>query len=162
MPDSGTAALNGLLPACAGIGREPGADAPHRRTAPGIPFRRCADAARPAEVGGHSGWPEAHRPVDGQDEHRGALPEAQYQQEGGGQLHLPVPAAESDHRPAEPGLGGGHHLHSDAPWFRLSGGCGGLVQPQGTQLGGLQHADHRCLPGCRQGGDPPLWRARDL
>jgi putative transposase len=34
-------------------------------------------------------------------------------------------------------MGGGHHLHPNAPGLRLSGGRGRLVQPQGTQLAAI-------------------------
>lgn len=43
-------------------------------------------------------------------------------------IHPNLPPAQSDHRPAEPGLGCRHYLHPDAPGICLSGRRGGLVR----------------------------------
>ena len=45
---------------------------------------------------------------------------------------LPVFAAQSDHRPAGPGVGDGHQLYSLGPWFCLPGGHHGLGEPSGV------------------------------
>ena len=43
-------------------------------------------------------------------------------------------------------MGDGHHLHSDGARLRLSGGGGGLVQPAGAGLAGVDHDGGRfCL-----------------
>ena len=41
--------------------------------------------------------------------HRGAVPQAQHEQEAPGAQGLPVPAAWLDHRAGQPALGDGHH-----------------------------------------------------
>ena len=60
--------------------------------------------------------------ADEEDGYRGAVQEAQHQPAPGRSSRLSVPAEEFEDRPAQPGLGHGHHLHPDAPGLRLSGG----------------------------------------
>jgi len=54
----------------------------------------------------------------------GAVPPAQHVQTHAWAQDLPVSAAQPGGRPAEPGLGDGHHLHSDGTRLCLSGGGG--------------------------------------
>jgi hypothetical protein len=42
-------------------------------------------------------------------------------------------------RPAEPGVGDGHHLHPDGTRLRLSGGRARLVQPSRVVVAGIDH-----------------------
>ena len=47
---------------------------------------------------------------------------------------------------AEPGVGDGHHLHPDGARLRLPGRGGGLVQPPGSVLAGVDRHGSRFLP----------------
>lgn len=62
-------------------------------------------------------------------------------------------------QPAESVLGGGQHLHSDAPGLRLPGCGGGSILPQGVGLATVEHTDDRLMSGDGQGGDLPLRQA---
>lgn len=84
----------------------PGAAAPHRRVAPGASLRGFADAA----PGGSRRGAQAHRYLDAQDGHQGAIPACQQQPAPSGAPRLSVPAAWRRGRACEPGLGDGHHL----------------------------------------------------
>jgi hypothetical protein len=69
------------------------------------------------------GWPKvpAAEPLERPDEGVGDQAEAGHQQAASGTQDLSVSAARNDDRPAEPGMGRGYHLHSDAPGFSVSG-----------------------------------------
>ena len=83
---------------------------------------------------GHRDRPPARRHADEADGHRGDLPPAEHLEAGAGPQDLPVSAARPGDRPAQPGLGDGHHLHPDGARLRLPGGGGRLVQPPGPGL----------------------------
>jgi len=57
-----------------------------------------------------------------------ALPPSPHHQARARSQDLPVSAARSDGRAAEPGVGDGHHLHPDGARLRLSGRSARLVQ----------------------------------
>ena len=66
--------------------------------------------------------------------------EAPNQREGSGSRDLPVSAATSTDRRSEHGMGGGHHVHSDASGSRVSGGGDGLVQSAHSVVAALNEA----------------------
>ena len=121
--------LDGVLHAGADLAGRPGADAPDRRTAPGVSLCRQPDAARHAQARRPCDWAQARQHADEEDGYRSAVPEAQHQPAPCGASGLSVSARESEDRPAQPGLGDGYHLHPDAPGLRLSCGDHRLGQP---------------------------------
>ena len=92
-----------------------------------------------------SGRPTASRHVDGAHGHRGAVQEAQHQQQAFPASDLPVPVARLEDRPRQPGLGDGHHVHPDGARLRLPGRCPGLAQPSRA---GPSRVDHHGADFC--------------
>ena len=83
--------------------------------------------------------PAARRHADAAHGHRGAVPQAQHQQEAPGAPGVPVPAARHGDRAGQPGLGPGHHLHPDGARLGVPDGGAGLVQPPGAGAPGVDH-----------------------
>ena len=97
--------------------------------------RMAADAAGGRAVD----QPQARAAADAADGDRGAGAEAADDEAGAGPQDLPVSAAEPGDRPAEPGLGGRHHLHADRARLSLSCGGHGLGEPGGAGLAAVEH-----------------------
>jgi hypothetical protein len=90
------------------------------------------------------------------------LPTAADHSSATGAPDLPVSAARSGDRPAEPGLVRRPDLHSDAAWLPLSGGGDGLDVAQGTVLAGVEHDGCRVLPRSSGRGFGAVRETRDL
>src|SRR6185312_5984078 len=118
-----------LLPAGGGDPAEPGADAADRRGVPGNALVRLTPDGPASSPPGLYGRPDAGAAADGQDGPGADLSEAAHDDPAPAAPGLQVPAARPDHRPAEPGLVLGHHLHPDAPGLPVSGGGDGLGDP---------------------------------
>ena len=97
--------------------RRSGADAADRRTVHRLAVPRLAADDGDAAGRGAHGQPQAGAAADAGDGDRGSRAEAENDEAGAGAQDLPVPAARPDDRPAEPGVGGGHHLHPDGRGF---------------------------------------------
>ena len=82
---------------------------------------------------------------DAADGHRGDLPPAAYVKPQTDTRFFLICCAAGG-RAGEPGVGHGHHLHSDGSRLCLPGCGGGLVQPAGARLAGVDHAGGRVLP----------------
>jgi transposase InsO family protein len=78
-----------------------------RPIASGVPFRRLADAARPAGRRGVQGRPSSREDADAADGDRGALSPSAHDQARARPRGPSVPAARPDDRAAEPGVGDG-------------------------------------------------------
>ena len=131
----------GRLPAApAGQRRRSGADAADRRAVHGVAVPRLAADGGDAAGRGPAGQPQAGAAADAPDGDRGARPEAADDEAGAGPQDLPLPAARPGDRPAEPGLGGRHHLHPDRPRLPLSGGDHRLGEPGGAGVAAVEHA----------------------
>src|SRR5512135_1559018 len=139
---AGLVAFVGVLPAAADAGSRLGIDAAHRRAASGAPVRGCADAARHAAPGGISGRSQAGGHADREDGYRGALPAPQHQPPPCRPPSPSLSAAWTDHRPAEPGLGDGHHLYPDAARVRIPDGGAGLGHPPGPGVAAVDQPRH--------------------
>ena len=151
----------GVLPAAAHQRGRSGADAPHRRVAPGVPLHGRATAAPATAARGRAGRPAPHRHAHAAHGHRGAGAAARHQQARAGPQDLPVPAAQAGDRPFQPGLGAGHDLHPDGARLRVPDGRGGRGQPPGAGAQGGHHAGGvPCTRGHRA-GLRPLGHARD-
>jgi hypothetical protein len=96
------------------------------------------------------------------DGHGGAVPEAAAIAGGAGTSDLPVLTAWNDHRPAEPGLDHGHHVHPAAAGVRVPGGRAGLVLTVPPGVVGLQHAELPVLRRDAAAGAGPVRPAADL
>ena len=81
-----------------------------------------------------SGQPQAGAAPDAAAGTGGDLPAPEYEQAGGGAQDLSLPAARPDHRSAEPGLGGRHHLYPDGPRVLVSRRDHRLGEPGGAGL----------------------------
>ena len=103
------------------------------------PLRRLADAARPVGGRGVQGRPSSREDADAADGDRDALSPSAHDQARARPRGLSVPAARPDDRAAEPGVGDGHHLHSDGAWLRLSGRGARLVQSPGAVVAAVDY-----------------------
>ena len=118
------------------------ADAPDRRATPELSLCRQPDAARSAFRPTRAFGSSSARHIKTLMRRMGV--EALYRQpqhlekQAPGHRILSLPAARPGHHAARPGLGHGHHLHSDGARIRLSGRGGGLVQPQSSCLEAVQ------------------------
>src|SRR3546814_6306371 len=99
---------------------------------PGGAVRGQPDAARHAAGRRRGDRPRPGGDADAADGDLRTVPAAEHLEAGAGAPDLPVPAARGVGRSAEPGLGDGHHLHSDGPRLRVPGGGDRLVQPAGA------------------------------
>ena len=70
--------------------------------------------------------------------HRGDRAEAEHEPSRARASGLSVPAARPHDRPAEPSLGGGHHVHPAGARLRVSGGDHGLVLASRSLAGGCR------------------------
>ena len=73
-------------------------------------------------------------------------PKPRHEQAGAGPQDLPLSAAQSGDRAAEPRLGRGYHVISDRPRLPLSGGDHRLGEPRGSGVAHLQYDGHVLLP----------------
>ena len=71
----------------------------------------------------------------------GGQAEAEHQQAASRAQDLPLPAARQDDRSAEPGVGSGHHVHSDASGVSVSGRDHRLGDPAGSVVASVEHPD---------------------
>ena len=75
---------------------------------------------------------------------------AQHQPQVSGASGLSLPAEECQNHPAQPGVGGGHHLSAHGPGVPVPGGGDGLAQPVCGGLEAVQHVGGGLL---RRGAD---------
>ena len=68
-------------------------------------------------------------------------PKRQHQQAASRAQDLSLPAARQDDRSAEPGVVGGHHVHSDASGVSVSGCDHRLVDTAGSVVASVEHPD---------------------
>src|SRR6185437_15949425 len=124
--------LHVLPRAGTGDGGEPAADAAARRAVPGnaVVWIAADDAA--SAPSGSRRRPQAGAAADGHDGSGTNLPAAADHGSASRAPDLPVSAARSRGRSAEPGLVRGYHLHSDASRLPLSGRGDGLVDAAGA------------------------------
>ncbi len=111
MPDTGTGALDGVLPARTDSAGRPGIDAADRRTASGDALCGRTHVEPDTQAGRPTGRQEARIDPDPAHGHSRALSQAEYQQTSSGAQGLSVSAAQSGDHPVEPPLGGRHYLH---------------------------------------------------
>src|SRR5579872_835341 len=153
---AGSAALDLLLPAAAGKRGEPASTSPARSAVSEVPvFRKPQDGRR---VGSE---PQAHTTADAHSGYRSPVSQTELEPSGAGSRGVPVPAAWRRDRAAQSRLEHRYYLHSDARWLPVSGRRDGLVQPFRAQLGTIQHAGNRLLPGGAP-GRVPLRPTRNL
>jgi len=67
------------------------------------------------------------------------MAEAGNDEAGAGAQDLPVSPEEPSDRPAEPGMGGGHHLRADRAWVPLPRGGDRLGEPGSAGVAALQY-----------------------
>ena len=91
-----------------------------------------------------------------------ALGPRPHDQAGAGAQDLPVSAARPGDRPAQPGLGGRHHLHPDRARLPLPGRDHGLGEPGGAGVAAVEHDGRRVLRRGAGGGAGALRHAGDL
>ena len=106
--------------------------------------------------------PQAGAAADAADGDRGARAEAEHDEAGAGPQDLSLSAARPDDRPAEPGLGGRHHLHPDRARLSLPGGDHRLGEPGGSGLAAVEHDGRLVLRRGARGGAGALRQAGDL
>ena len=128
-----------VLPAAAGVGDRPGGHAASRSAASGVSLRRLANVARPAGCRGIQDRPASREDADEADGDRSTLSPSADDEARAGAQDLSVFAARNGDCPAEPGVGDGHHLHSDGTWLRLSGSRARLVQPSRAVVACIDH-----------------------
>ena len=143
-----------LLPSQGGLGSGPVPDGRERPAVPGNPILRVAADEGLAGEAWSTGEPEAGAAADAGHGATGHLTEAWHQPTGVGGQGLSVPVEERQDHPAQPGVGGGHHLPSHGPGLPLHGGNHGLAQPVRGGLAAVQHTGSRLL---RRGAGP--WEA---
>gem|GEM_PF-570640 len=90
------------------------------------------------------------------------LPAAADQRSSPAASDLPVSAAASGNRSAEPGVVRRHHLHPDAARLPVPGGDHGLGDPQGAGLASVEHHGRRVLRHGVGGSADALRQPRDL
>src|SRR3546814_5411394 len=132
-----------VLSAATGAGGRSRGDAAAGRAAPGGAVRGQPDAARHAAGRRRGDRPRPGGDADAADGDLRTVPAAEHLEAGAGAPDLPVPAARGVGRSAEPGLGDGHHLHSDGPRLRVPGGGDRLVQPAGAVVAAVDHPDRK-------------------
>ena len=93
---------------------------------------------------------------------KGDLPEAEHQPASSGAQGISLSFARSRHRPAEPGLVCGHHLHPYGQGVCVSGCGDGLVQPPGSGLAFVDRDGDGVLRRGVAGRDGSAWPAGDL
>ena len=99
---------------------------------------------------------QAGAAADAPDGDRGARAEAAHDEAGAGAQDLPVSAARTGDRPAEPGVGGRHHLHPDRARLPLPGGDHRLGEPGGAGVAAVEHDGRLVL---RRRRSRRRWRA---
>ena len=104
-----------LYVAASGIGERPGGDATSGPAASAVPLCRLAHATRPAGRRGVQDRPPARENADEADGDRGALSSSANDEARARSQDLSVSAARLGDHAAQPGVGDGHHLHSDGP-----------------------------------------------
>lgn len=87
---------------------------------------------------------------------------AQDQQEASRAQDLPLPSKRPGHHPPQSGVVHRYQLHPHAPGVPVSGGHYGLAQPRGAQLAAVEFHRHQLLRRGPEGGDGPIWHARDI
>jgi transposase len=152
MRDARRGAIGRLPQAITGQRQRSGPHAPnqcaaHRAPVPGLAAHR-QDAGR----GRLADQPQARAAADAADGDRGARTEAKDDPARAGPQDLSLSAARHDDRPAEPGLGGRHHLHPDRPRLSLSGRRHRLGEPSGSFLAAVEHDGRFVLRGGAGGG----------
>src|SRR5262249_27741822 len=139
---AGLAALDVLLPAAAGERTEPASAAPAGRAVPGDPVLRQPQNGRSARL-----QPQTHAAADAHSRDRSSLSQTALEPPRARPRGVPVLAARSDDRAAQPSLEHRYYLRSDAWRLSVSGRRDGLVQPLRAQLGVVQHYGDGFLPG---------------
>src|SRR4029077_7676589 len=93
-----------------------------RGLCPGLAVSRLRADGGDAAVGRVAGQPQADAAADAANGDRGAGAEAADDEHDAWTQDLPVSPEEPSDGPAEPGMGGGHHLCADRAWVPLPGG----------------------------------------
>ena len=96
---------------------------------PGNPFLRIQADEGIAGAARHAGKPEAGTAAHEGDGAAGYLPAASHQPTGAGTPGLSLPAEGPDDYPAQPRMGGRHHLPAHGPGLPLLGRDHELAQP---------------------------------
>src|SRR6202030_3799905 len=110
-----------------------------RRVVHGLAVPRLAADGGDAAVGRVAGQPQADAAADAANGDRGAGAEAADDEAGAGAQDLPVSPEEPSDRPAEPGMGGGHHLCADRAWAPLPRSGDRLGEPGSAGVAALQY-----------------------
>src|SRR5579864_900471 len=153
---AGSAPLDLLLPAAAGKRREPVSTSPARPAVSEVALLR--EPQNGIRTGGE---PQTHPTADAHSGYRSSVSQTELEPPGAGSRSVSVPAARHRDRTAQSRLEHRYYLHSDARWLPVPGRGDGLVQPFCSQLGTIQHAGNRLLPGDAPGG-VPLRSTRNL
>ena len=77
-------------------------------------------------------------------------------------FRLSLSAAQHDDRPAEPGVGGRHHVSAHRPRLSLSRRHHRLGEPCGSGVAYLQYNGYLVLPRCARRRSGTVWQAGDL
>ena len=139
MGAAGGEPLQPLLPSPGCPGRGPVPDGEDRPAVPGDALLRVQSDEGLAGAAWGTGEPEAGAAADARHEAAGHLPAAWHHPKVAGASSLPLPAAECENHPAQPSVGGGHHLPAHVPGLPLPGGGDGLAQPVRAGLAAVQH-----------------------
>jgi len=153
---AGSAALDLLLPAAAGERGEPASAPPARPAVFKMPI-----LWQPQNGTRTGGEPQTHPTADAHFGYRSPLSQTELEPPGAGARGVSVPAARRRDRAAQSRLEHRYYLYSDARRLPVLGRGDGLVQPFCSQLGTIQHAGNRLLPGGAP-GRVPLRPTRDL
>src|SRR5271166_3279519 len=145
MRDARRGAIGRLPQAGAGQRQRSGAHAPHRRVAHRAPVSRLAADRQNVGWGRLADQPQARAAANGADGDRSARSEAEDDPACAGAQDLSLPLARHDDRPAKPGLGGRHNVHSDRSGLPLSGRGHRLGEPGGPGVAAVEHDGRLCV-----------------
>src|SRR5882672_3016963 len=155
-------ALGCLSTIASGQRQRPCADAAAGRAVHRLAISRIAADDCAAAGCGVSRQPQAGAAADAPNGHRGTRAEAEDDETRARAQDLPIPAAQPGDRPAEPGVGGRHHLPPDRARVPLPGGGDRLGEPGGAGVAAVEHDGYFVLHRRARGSIGPLWQARNL